>query len=131
MYGSQKYEEPSLMGRSKIAVCDVTEHVLSEMVFRDVSELSEYDVASNLDQARKLLLEVSKFYSQKSIVGDDLTVLSEIRNLALTINDIANSRYNNSDGPFKDNYGSGRSGIIHKTNCSRPNADSSIMRGKL
>ena len=91
----------------------------------------EYDVSNNLGQARKLLLEVSEFYSHKSIVGDDLTVLSEIRNLALTINDIANSRYNNSDGPFKDNYGSGRTAIVHKTNCSRPNADSSILRGKL
>ncbi|MEI2834750.1 MAG: hypothetical protein V9G25_08240 [Acidimicrobiia bacterium] len=75
-------------------------------------------VSNNLGQARKLLLEVSEFYSHKSIVGDDLTVLSEIRNLALTINDTANSRYNNSDGPFKDNYGSGRTAIVHKTNCS-------------
>jgi hypothetical protein len=131
MYGSQKYEESSLIGRSKTVFCDVTEHVSSKMVFRDVPELSQYDVASNLGQARKLLLEVSEFYSHKTILGDDLTVLSEIRNLALTINDIANSRYNNSDGPFKDNYGSGRTGIVHKTNCSRPNADSSIMRGKL
>ncbi len=90
MYGSQKYEESSLIGRSKTVFCDVTKRVFSEMVFRDASELSEYDVASNLGQARKLLLEISKFYSQKAIVGDDLTVLSEIRNLALTINDIAN-----------------------------------------
>ena len=36
----------------------------------------EYDVSNNLGQARKLLLEVSEFYSHKSIVGDDLTAVS-------------------------------------------------------
>ena len=159
MYRSQEYEELMLENSGDVVFCDESERVSNEKLYLVEPELHEdkkvpfidfniessvladdlasgfdeieYDVSNNLGQARKLLLEVSEFYSHKSIVGDDLTVLSEIRNLALTINDIANSRYNNSDGPFKDNYGSGRTAIVHKTNCSRPNADSSILRGKL